>query len=242
MRYKQNTVLYSAMSGCQACLQLTGLNNAETAVVKSFDELNQIGVTTNNKGLLYQNFLNQMVSFFWMREYRSVAELSEKHKRSGQKRISETCRIFMEGISSLILARGTHEPSHRAKWKSIGETSVEEMLKMEKINAWNYEDVRKLLQAELHHLNGDLKSAEVEYKAAIASSQSHNFLHNEVLGYELYGMFCVENQDAEKGIAKLRTAIDKCKQWGAMNKAKKLELYVDNLKPSHPKKKHKPNV
>ena len=49
------------MAGFRTCMSLTGGSIGTEAVeIKSYDELNQIGKSTNNGFLLYKNFLNRM--------------------------------------------------------------------------------------------------------------------------------------------------------------------------------------
>lgn len=224
IKYQHTTELYSTMSAFRAFMHLTGQNDVEVDV-KSYEELNEIAVRTNNRRLIYQNFINQIFLHFVMGDYLKVMELSEKYKPSGLKFISELLRVFFEGIASFNLARHTHQ----VKWRSMGEKSLEKMLKWEKLSTWNFEHKVKLLQAELHYLNGDLESADVAYRASIMSAREHKFLHREALAYELHGIFCIENQMIDKGRGQLDKAIDKYKQWGAFKKASELQLFMDSV-------------
>ena len=83
-----------------------------------------------------------------------------------------------------------------------------------------------LLQAELHYTTGDLKSAETAYKASIQSAKMHQFLNDEALAYELYGIFCVENHMVNSGVNQLQVALSKYKEWGAMKKVEDLQLPI----------------
>mmetsp|Transcript_12564 Transcript_12564/g.27248 ORF Transcript_12564/g.27248 Transcript_12564/m.27248 type:complete len:1558 (+) Transcript_12564:111-4784(+) len=222
IKYQQTTVLYSTMSSFRACMHLTGQSNVEVDV-KSYEELNEIAEKTNNKRLLYQNFIYRMFGHFFMGDYLKVMELSGKYKPSGLKHISEVVRFFFEGIASFSLARHTHQ----LKWRSIGEKSLEKILKWEKLSTWNFETMAKLLQAELHYLNGELKSADVAYRASIVSAREHKFTHYEALAYELHGIYFVENKIIDKGRDQLQMALDKYKQWGAMKKANEVQLLMD---------------
>jgi len=223
--------MYLAMSAFGACIYLSGRSNDDVDV-KSYEELNLIGERTKNKILVYKNFINRMLSHFWMGDYIKLVELSEKHKPSGHKRYLEAMRTFFDGIASLTLARHTHQPN----WRKKGEEALEKMIEWEKISKWNFEMRAKLLQAELHYLNGDLKSADVAYKASIVSAREHKFTHYEALACELYGIFCVENRMVDEGAKQLQTALDKYRQWGAMRKVKELQLFVDSVDPVYLRK------
>lgn len=72
-----------------------------------------------------------------MRNYTKVAELSAKHKPTGQKRILEVMRIFFEGIAAFNLARQTHQPRYR----ETGEAALEKLNRWQKISSWNFENM-----------------------------------------------------------------------------------------------------
>lgn len=62
---------------------------------------------------------------------------------------------------------------------------------------------------------------------SIKSAHEHKFIHDEALGYELYGIFCIENHRVDKGVNLLRTALSKYMQWGARKKAEDLQEFID---------------
>lgn len=220
--YQQTSALHSAMILLNVCLYLSG----EEDNIKSFEELIQIGERTSSELLLWQVFMSQVTIHLWFREYIDVVELSEKHAAkypsSQQKRSLHFFRSFYEGIAYLSLARDTKQ----VKWKIQGEKSVVWMRQMESMSKWNFENKSKLLQAELHYLEGDIASAESFYEASIESARNHRFIQEEALACELYGVCCIENKMVDKGSKHLRVALEKYKQWGAMKKASELELFI----------------
>mmetsp|Transcript_35428 Transcript_35428/g.62191 ORF Transcript_35428/g.62191 Transcript_35428/m.62191 type:complete len:395 (-) Transcript_35428:148-1332(-) len=231
-KYQQNTVLYNTMAHLNVCSYLSGRTNVEVDV-KSFDELTSIAEKINSASLLWQTFVNQMALNFWMRDYKNVVKLSEKyseeHPSSQQKHSLYVFRTLFEGVAYLNLARDTKQ----AKWKILGEKAVTWMSQLESMSKWNFENKSKLLQAELHYLEGDLESAEAFYKASIKSAHEHKFIHEEALACELYGIFCIENHVADEGTKQLHIALDKYKQWGAMKKADQLQLFIDLVNPTY---------
>ena len=224
-----------SMPTYHACMGLTGQTTCESAL-NSCDELYQTGLHGNHRALMYPSFAALILLRFWNGEHTKVAEQAQAH--TDLKGPFYVCRIFLEGISSLILARQTQE----AKYRTVGDETVEKMIRWEQICPHNYECMSKLLQAELHYLNGEHKSAEAAYEESIASAQSHKFLHYEALAFELYGIFCVESQKEKKGIEQLRLAVDKYSEWGAVVKVGSLQQYVDNVNPSHLRKKFRKNT
>merc|ERR1712087_626712 len=179
--------------------------------------------------LSWQIFMTQMALHFWFREYNDVVELSEnysaKHPSSQQKRPLHIFRSFFEGIACLTLARNTKQ----AKWKIQSEKSVVWMRQLASNSKWNFEHMSRLLQAELHYLEGDLASAEASYEASIECAHNHRFIHHEAMACELYGICCIENKIFDKGSKQLRAALEKYRQWGAMKKAAELELFIGTV-------------
>ena len=133
LRYNQSTLLLHSMTVIRACMHLTGQNECEIEV-KTYAELDELGMRTNNRRLLYQNFLYKMYSSFWTGNFLHVLQLSDKHEPTGQKRISEGCRIFWEGMACLNIARHTRQ----SRWKDKGEAALERISMWEKISKWNW--------------------------------------------------------------------------------------------------------
>lgn len=209
---------------------LTG-HNDEELTVKSYDELKEIGIRTNNTLLLYHISIYQAFYYFYMGNYLKVVELCDHQQPV--KRASEPIRLYILGISSFILARQTSQ----AKYRKMGGECSEKMLEYEGISTCNFGSSSKLLQAELHYMNVDYESAEAAYEASVESARTHKFLHYEAAALEFYGIFCVENQNHKKGVEKLQLALVKFTEWGALNKVISLQKYVDNVNPSHLRKK-----
>ena len=210
------------MSSFGTCLYLSGKRD-HGLEIKSYDELNEIGRRTNQVNLLYQNFFNVLSCHFWMGDYTKVVELGEKHKPTGQKRILEVIRTYFEGIACLTVARQTKQ----SNWRTKGEEALEKMLKWEEISAWNFSNMARLLEAQLHYLNGDLESADVAYKASIASAHTSKFIHYEALAYELYSIFLIENKATEKGIEQLTVSLSRYAEWGADKKVEDLSSFLE---------------
>lgn len=222
------------MACFNALIHLSGETNGDIDV-KSYDELDEMGERTNSASLVWNSFMCRMNSHFWMREYMDIAKLtekySEKHPSSQQKRSLAVLRVFFEGIAYLNLARDTKQ----SKCRSMGEKAVAKLSQLALMSKWNFENKAKLLQAELHYVDGDLESAEVAYKASIKSANDHKFIHEEALACELYGMFCVENRWVNKGSKQLHIALEKYNEWGATKKANELQLFIDLVNSSCPR-------
>jgi len=226
VKYQQDTVLYCTMSLMNTCLYLTGRTNIEVDV-NSFDELDNIREAGDF--MVWNNFIHRLAGHFWMREYKDVAELTERfsanHPSSQQVRIMNVFRTLYEGIAHLHLARDTKQ----AKWKASANISVMWMSKLALMSTSNFENKAKLLQAELHYLEGDLISAEAAYTASIKFAHDQKYTHEEALACELYGIFCVENHLAAKGSEQLHNALNLYTRWGATRKVADLQHFIDIL-------------
>lgn len=154
--------------------------------------------------------------------------LAEKVPRTPHKRVLELIRCFYEGIANLSLARDSHEQ----KYRQVAEEAVKDMVSYIELSQWNFLNKYKLMLAELRYLNGNLQSADDAYNASIAAAHQHQFLNEEALAHELYGMFLIENTRIEKGVRQLHLAIEKYRKWSAHRKVKELELFIDLVDPS----------
>ena len=220
-KYQQHVALNIAMTWYRVIVQLSGQDDTD---VKSFDELYQIGTESNNSQLILIVIVGQMCLHFFFRDYTAIMKLCEKHPAPAAKRILSTVRCFYEGMAALNLAR---QQPNEPKYRVIGEKAVKDMSKFEQINRWSFENNSLLLQAELHCLNQDYEAAENAYIASIKSAKDHKFMNEEAVANELFGIFCIENKMADKGVHHLRIALDLYKQWGAVNKAADLQKLIE---------------
>ena len=210
-----------AMAWYRVLVQLSGQDDTD---VKSFDELHQIGKESNNTLLLFNVFVSQMWVHFWFKDYTAITKLCENHPAPAAK-LWNAMNCFYEGIAVLNLAR---QQPNEPKYRVIGENAVKDMSKFERINRWTFENKSLLLQAELHYLNQDYEAAENAYIASIRSAKDHNFMNEQAMANELFGIFCNEKQMGDKGMKHLRIALDLYTQWGAMNKAAGLEQFIND--------------
>ena len=220
-------MIHSTMAYMNCCICLAGYHFDDINVM-NYDEINDIAKKTHDVFVIWQTFMCQMNDFFWMRDYGSLVELSdkhsEKHPSTQQKRILDLFRTFYVGISSMALARDTM----RVKWRRLGEQSMVKMSQYRKhLPTANIDNKFNLVKAEYHYLDNDLKSAEVAYKASIKSACKYKFVNEEALALELYGIFCIENHKSTKGLGLLSNSLEKYKQWGATKKVDQLRLFID---------------
>ena len=226
--------MYVAMSFLNACVNLSGENEIiDKLKVKSYFDLDKIAEQTSSKILQWQNSLNQMGEGCMMRDFELATIVAQNSSPPNQqpaaryKRVTAFNRVFYEGLANLNLARTHPDDGTRRR---TGEDAVKYFTNLaETVSQWNFADKAKLLQAELHCLNGSINDANLVYKEAIQAAQAHQFLHEEALCYECYGIFEMANQKFGEGLEQLHSAITKYKKWGATRKVDSLQHYVDNL-------------
>mmetsp|Transcript_26788 Transcript_26788/g.64273 ORF Transcript_26788/g.64273 Transcript_26788/m.64273 type:complete len:1395 (+) Transcript_26788:24-4208(+) len=223
--------LHSAMSYFDGYTALIG-NEDSCSInagieMKTNKQLKQIAEQTQNSFLMHQVTVNQMYIHCYYREYLSCASLAENyHIIQTAKRTLDFMVIFFLGISALNLARASKED----KWRTIGEGAMESMERLVDCSTWNFENKHILLQAELYYLDGRNKMAKLAYQASISSAGDHKFVQDQSLACELYGIFLVENEEAEGGLEQLQIAHDKYKQWGALKKATDVMNFMNMIK------------
>jgi hypothetical protein len=179
--------------------------------VNSLQELREVARTTNN--VLHEYLIDtvDMLLKCYFREYTSVVEIATKYRSAKAKRVIDIFRVFYGGLASLVLARDTQQDEFR----QIGEKSVETMLSWKEHSVWNFENKLMLLQAELYALNNDFNMARSAFQASVESARAHNFIHEEGLALERYGLFLIENRLMNEGRKQINLAIEKYAQWGA---------------------------
>ena len=98
------------------------------------------------------------------------------------------------------------------------------------------ENKSRLVEAELHYLNGDIDLADASYKASIKVAREQKFIHELALAYELHGIFCVENKMIDEGVKQLLAAVNTYNEWGAAKKVDDVKLFIDLADPSNLRK------
>ena len=88
--------------------------------------------------------------------------------------------------------------------------------------AHNYENKRKLLQAEIHSCDNHDVAARQAYKEAIKSAKSSNFIHEEGLACELAGKHCQRANDERQAKEYFSQALKCYQQWGCKVKVDSL--------------------
>ena len=168
-----------------------------------------------------------LLDFIIFGRYIHVVTLAERYQIAKARRVLDCFQVFFEGIAALCLARDTQQ----AKWREVGKKAVESMSQLAQNNRWTFENKLLLLKAELYYLNRNNDTAELAYLASIASAREHRFIHEEALAYELYGIFCVENGNIDKGMEQLDMALQKYIQWGALKKVEALRYFMYLVDP-----------
>ena len=175
-------------------------------------------VSSNNATSALLVYYHRLVMAFWFRDFPTVLKCCEQYDKYNEAQnllqLTDICKVFFGGLASFIVSRKNRQDSLIAD----GEKYLSSMQVWEACSKWNFENKVLLLQAECHFANGDNEKAKVAYQQSITSSHDHKFIHEEALANELFGIFCVETGDMERGIELLDKARELYKQWGAHKK------------------------
>ena len=83
---------------------------------------------------------------------------------------------------------------------------------------WNFRNKYELLSAEDAALRGDSENASEAYEAAIAKAEEYNFINEQALACERYGLYLYEISSDSEGKDKLEKALSLYGSWGAGRK------------------------
>lgn len=179
----------------------------------------EIYSSTKNASILQIFYYHRFIQSFAARDFNAALKYCEEYDKLGNgimSRITDLAVGVLSGVISFILARNT---------KQDGMFEVGEHRRMsfqmwaDHGSKWNAENKALLLQAEKYYTTGNLDKAKASYEASIKSAREHKFIHEEALGYELYGIFRMETGHREHGKDLLKTAQSLYAEWGALKKA-----------------------
>lgn len=127
-------------------------------------------------------------------------------------------RVYRQTRNSLWLERGRHRKDALATWVNQG-------------CIWNFQQKLHLLEAEEAYCIGNVDYAKVSYNNAIAKAQSHKFLNEEALAYDLAAKFYFEIGDLRSSFEHFRLSHEKYSFWGAVKKANLLFEFINSAFP-----------
>jgi tetratricopeptide (TPR) repeat protein len=167
-------------------------------------------------------YYHRVLRSFWFRDYETVLNCSKKYDQYNKtKELLRSVDIWMVlffGIACFVVSR----KDNNIRLMSDGEQQLTTMQKWEHACKWNFENKALLLQAEFYYARKEHEQAKACYERSIASAKQHNFLHEEALANEMFGIFCVETGDSARAASVLEEARRLYQQWGAHEKASRL--------------------
>ena len=86
-----------------------------------------------------------------------------------------------------------------------------------------------LLRAELYSIEDNKEQAKSCYEAAITSSKSSNFIHEQGLSLELAGLHHVKIGESEPALEYFRQAKECYNEWGSEMKVDSVKQHVEKL-------------
>jgi len=132
---------------------------------------------------------------------------------------------FYRGINSTRLNR-----SRSGKLLSVILEAIRALKEAARLSSWNYASKVHLLEAELFSWEGKHESAATSYAAAIVSSESSRFIHEQGLACELGAL----HYKRVGNIGKARSFFNRARQlyqtWGSLMKVESIEKELSLLK------------
>ena len=96
-------------------------------------------------------------------------------------------------------------------------------------SSWNYANKLHLLEAESHSSNGENDLAVESYTAAIETSKSSKFVHEQGLSCELAALHFKRRKDMKTALTYFRQAKTCYEAWGAQIKVDSIVQQIDNI-------------
>ncbi|MFD2368812.1 AAA family ATPase [Brevibacillus sp. GCM10020057] len=188
---------------------------------------------TNYKRYMY-HYYKSMVCLLYGR-FREAAELTTEAEQwmetvSGQLLVCEHLFIQTLALTGLYLDAGR---SDRRKFEKKIKKNLKQMKRWADHCAENFQHRYLLMQAEWMRVNGNAQAATAYYEQAISSAKKNGFLQNEALGYELAARHFLHlgmNTIARVYMSEAHLAY---MEWGAIAKAKQLEVRYPVLLEQH---------
>ena len=171
----------------------------------------------------------RMYLAYLFRQYDTAAELVASYRSlakdlfflSKMDTIYDTYETFYRGlIAFAVLRQGDYvEEEAQQKWRDIATASMDQMKTgSEEGSEWNFRNKYELLSAEDAALRGDSENASEAYEAAIAKAEEYNFINEQALACERYGLYLYEIGSDSEGKDKLEKALSLYGSWGAGRK------------------------
>lgn len=168
------------------------------------------------------NVVMNLVESLLLRDFAKVYQTMVRYPRAfqmlddkKQMKVTEFDGVFWSGFASFHFARETREP----QWIQRGMNAVAAFEEWTKLNAWNFLPRYHLLEAELHHTQGDIARATESFDAAIAAAKKHHSTSFEAVACEWAAHFYRNIENIEKTKQMIQQSHYAYVEWGAAKKA-----------------------
>mmetsp|Transcript_2819 Transcript_2819/g.5861 ORF Transcript_2819/g.5861 Transcript_2819/m.5861 type:complete len:605 (-) Transcript_2819:271-2085(-) len=195
---------------------------------EAMDELELLAAFADNqmRNSLRIYYYCRMFLTYLFRRYDIAAGIVEKqlslmkelHFLTKLDVVYEMYETFYRGLIGLaILRKGGDEG--REKWNDIVSDSTNKMKEWaQQGSKWNFENKLALLLAEHAAVIGDLDGAQEAYINSIQKAEEHNFINEQALACERFGLFYLEIGNDTEGRHFLGKAEALYRKWGSLRK------------------------
>jgi histidine kinase len=211
----------------QAMLNLMGKGH-DPVVLKgdAYDEglmLRQNAERNDKTGTFFIHFLKTMLALHFHQPEKALqsAQEAEKLLDAVLAKFEIPNLHYYHALAALALAET--DTAHRGKLISKAKKCQSILRKWAEDAPMNFAHKADLIEAELLRVRGKVNEARTWYDKAIAGASTHEFLHEEALGYELAGRFYLDQNLKDLAEYYLKAAYNAYREWGATAKLRHLE-------------------
>jgi len=176
-------------------------------------------------------FMNRALQAFWLGHstrcdhYAKKATLLQSNHQQ-----NKLVMIFYSAINSFRGVRNKNGTgSSFCKVKDIFRDAIAALKPAAELSAWNFRNKVFLLEAEMLSFEKENDEANSLYQAAISSSRSSRFVHEQGLACELAGLHHKKIGDAHAALELLKRAKECYQSWGSQMKVESINQLMENV-------------
>jgi hypothetical protein len=136
---------------------------------------------------------------------------------------------FFAALHVPYLFQSSKKIKSNRKLKTAVRNAIKVMQEMKEESPWNYANKLHLLEAESYSANGHSCLAIKSYNAAIETSRSSRFVHEQGLSCELAGLHFKRMKDLNTSLTYFKEAKACYEQWGAQVKVDAIAQQIDSV-------------
>ena len=176
-------------------------------------------------------FVNRALQAFWSGHTTRCNHYAKK--ATGLQFTSQQVKLVIIFYSAINSFRGVRNKngtgSHFCRAKDTFKDAMTALKPAAELSTWNFRNKVFLLEAEMLSFEEKNDEAKHSYAAAISSSRSSRFIHEEGLAYELAGLHSKKIGDTRAASEFLQRAKECYQKWGSQMKVESINQQIANI-------------